>query len=122
MCRICRATINYHNKKPNTLISLPIDDEEVLQDTELEEQFIFFFFSLEQIYYLQCSSFFDKIFFFNSIVEEEEDWITEIQQLLSVDEYGSMAAVLKKHNAFETIFASHRDKCSLLYEQGASLV
>jgi len=59
-------------------------------------------------------------------VEEEEAWITEKQQLLSVEDYGdSMAAVqglLKKHDAFETDFAAHRDRCSLICEQGASLV
>ncbi|XP_037044978.1 spectrin alpha chain isoform X3 [Bradysia coprophila] len=59
-------------------------------------------------------------------VEEEEAWITEKQQLLSVEDYGdSMAAVqglLKKHDAFETDFAAHRDRCSLISEQGATLV
>lgn len=36
-----------------------------------------------------------------------------------------MAAVqglLKKHDAFETDFAAHRDRCSLISEQGATLV
>ncbi|CRL06706.1 CLUMA_CG019447, isoform A [Clunio marinus] len=59
-------------------------------------------------------------------VEEEEAWITEKQQLLSVEDYGdSMAAVqglLKKHDAFETDFAAHHDRCSDICEQGASLV
>lgn len=59
-------------------------------------------------------------------VEEEEAWITEKQQLLSVEDYGdSMAAVqglLKKHDAFETDFAAHNDRCSDICEQGASLV
>ncbi|XP_037907780.1 spectrin alpha chain isoform X2 [Hermetia illucens] len=59
-------------------------------------------------------------------VEEEEAWITEKQQLLSAENYGdSMAAVqglLKKHDAFETDFAAHRDRCSLICEQGANLV
>ncbi|XP_055377124.1 spectrin alpha chain isoform X3 [Condylostylus longicornis] len=59
-------------------------------------------------------------------VEEEEAWITEKQQLLSVDDYGdSMAAVqglLKKHDAFETDFAAHRDRCSLICDQGSQLV
>jgi len=45
-------------------------------------------------------------------VEEEEAWISEKQQLLSVEDYGdSMAAVqglLKKHDAFETDFQAHR--------------
>lgn len=59
-------------------------------------------------------------------VEEEEAWITEKQQLLSVDDYGdSMAAVqglLKKHDAFETDFAAHRDRCQDICENGQSLV
>ncbi|XP_055312363.1 spectrin alpha chain isoform X2 [Sitodiplosis mosellana] len=59
-------------------------------------------------------------------VEEEEAWITEKQQLLSVQDYGdSMAAVqglLKKHDAFETDFAAHRDRCSLICDQGSQLV
>jgi spectrin alpha len=59
-------------------------------------------------------------------VEEEEAWITEKQQLLSVEDYGdSMAAVqglLKKHDAFETDFAAHNDRCSDICEQGAGLV
>ncbi|XP_055707829.1 spectrin alpha chain isoform X3 [Phlebotomus papatasi] len=59
-------------------------------------------------------------------VEEEEAWITEKQQLLSVEDYGdSMAAVqglLKKHDAFETDFAAHRDRCSDICEHGAKLV
>lgn len=59
-------------------------------------------------------------------VEEEEAWITEKQQLLSVDDYGdSMAAVqglLKKHDAFETDFAAHRDRCTDICEHGSTLV
>ncbi|XP_013112769.1 spectrin alpha chain isoform X1 [Stomoxys calcitrans] len=59
-------------------------------------------------------------------VEEEEAWITEKQQLLSVDDFGdSMAAVqglLKKHDAFETDFAAHKDRCALICEQGTDLV
>lgn len=59
-------------------------------------------------------------------VEEEEAWITEKQQLLSVEDYGdSMAAVqglLKKHDAFETDFAAHHDRCSDISENGATLV
>lgn len=59
-------------------------------------------------------------------VEEEEAWITEKQQLLSVEDYGdSMAAVqglLKKHDAFETDFAAHHDRCSDICEQGSTLV
>ena len=59
-------------------------------------------------------------------VEEEEAWITEKQQLLSVDDYGdSMAAVqglLKKHDAFETDFAAHRDRCTDICENGSALV
>lgn len=59
-------------------------------------------------------------------VEEEEAWITEKQQLLSVEDYGdSMATVqglLKKHDAFETDFAAHHDRSSDICEQGATLV
>lgn len=59
-------------------------------------------------------------------VEEEEAWITEKQQLLTVQDFGdSMAAVqglLKKHDAFETDFAAHKDRCSDICEHGASLV
>ncbi|XP_017134914.1 spectrin alpha chain isoform X4 [Drosophila miranda] len=59
-------------------------------------------------------------------VEEEEAWITEKQQLLSVEDYGdSMAAVqglLKKHDAFETDFTAHKDRCSLICDQGSELV
>ena len=59
-------------------------------------------------------------------VEEEEAWITEKQQLLSVEDYGdSMAAVqglMKKHDAFETDFAVHRDRCSDIRDHGQTLV
>lgn len=59
-------------------------------------------------------------------VEEEEAWITEKQQLLSVEDYGdSMATVqglLKKHDAFETDFAAHHDRCSDICEHGSTLV
>nr|CAH7757313.1 unnamed protein product [Callosobruchus chinensis] len=59
-------------------------------------------------------------------VEEEEAWISEKQQLLSVEDYGdTMAAVqglLKKHDAFETDFQAHRDRCSAIEEEGAKLV
>lgn len=59
-------------------------------------------------------------------VEEEEAWVTEKQQLLSVDDFGdSMAAVqglLKKHDAFETDYAAHENRCSDVCEGGASLI
>ncbi|XP_034234548.1 spectrin alpha chain isoform X1 [Thrips palmi] len=59
-------------------------------------------------------------------VEEEEAWISEKQQLLSVDDYGdTMAAVqglLKKHDAFETDFAAHRDRCADISSAGSELV
>ncbi|XP_012266103.2 spectrin alpha chain isoform X2 [Athalia rosae] len=59
-------------------------------------------------------------------VEEEEAWITEKQQLLSVEDYGdTMAAVqglLKKHDAFETDFAAHGDRCKDICDAGAALV
>jgi len=59
-------------------------------------------------------------------VEEEEAWITEKTQLLSVPDYGdNMAAtqgLLKKHDAFETDFSVHRDRCNAVCEDGHGLV
>uniref|UniRef100_T1IUQ9 Spectrin alpha chain n=1 Tax=Strigamia maritima TaxID=126957 RepID=T1IUQ9_STRMM len=59
-------------------------------------------------------------------IEEEEAWITEKQQLLSVEDYGdTMAAVqglLKKHDAFETDFAVHRSRCGDITNAGNQLV
>ena len=59
-------------------------------------------------------------------VEEEEAWISEKTQLLSVPDYGdNMAAaqgLLKKHDAFETDFAVHRDRCNIVCEEGTKLV
>ncbi|XP_034950894.1 spectrin alpha chain [Chelonus insularis] len=59
-------------------------------------------------------------------VEEEEAWITEKQQLLSVEDYGdTMAAVqglLKKHEAFETDFAAHGERCKDICEAGEALI
>ncbi|KYQ58537.1 Spectrin alpha chain [Trachymyrmex zeteki] len=59
-------------------------------------------------------------------VEEEEAWITEKQQLLSVEDYGdTMAAVqglLKKHDAFETDFAAHGERCKDICEAGEALI
>nr|NVI69338.1 alpha spectrin [Cucujiformia] len=59
-------------------------------------------------------------------VEEEEAWISEKQQLLGVEDYGdTMAAVqglLKKHDAFETDFQAHRDRCNDIEEAGRRLV
>ncbi|XP_073981074.1 alpha spectrin isoform X4 [Rhodnius prolixus] len=59
-------------------------------------------------------------------LEEEEAWISEKQQLLSVEDYGdTMAAVqglLKKHDAFETDFAAHRDRCADICSAGESLI
>nr|CAD7403707.1 unnamed protein product [Timema cristinae] len=59
-------------------------------------------------------------------VEEEEAWISEKQQLLSVEDYGdTMAAVqglLKKHDAFETDFAAHRHRCADIAADGEKLV
>lgn len=59
-------------------------------------------------------------------VEEEEAWITEKQQLLSVEDYGdTMAAVqglLKKHDAFETDFAAHGERCKDICEDGEKLI
>ena len=59
-------------------------------------------------------------------VEEEEAWISEKQQLLSVEDFGdNMAAVqglLKKHDAFETDFAVHRDRCADICDAGNQLI
>ncbi|XP_049273275.1 spectrin alpha chain isoform X2 [Rhipicephalus sanguineus] len=59
-------------------------------------------------------------------VEEEEAWITEKQQLLSVEDCGdTMAAVqglLKKHEAFEADFAVHRERCGDTVAAGQGLV
>ncbi|KAL6266576.1 hypothetical protein P5V15_003423 [Pogonomyrmex californicus] len=59
-------------------------------------------------------------------VEEEEAWITEKQQLLSIEDYGdTMAAVqglLKKHDAFETDFAAHGERCKDICEAGETLI
>lgn len=59
-------------------------------------------------------------------VEEEEAWISEKQQLLSVEDYGdTMAAVqglLKKHEAFEADFAVHRERCGDTVAAGQGLV
>lgn len=59
-------------------------------------------------------------------MEEEEAWITEKQQLLSVEDYGdTMAAVqglLKKHDAFETDFAAHGERCKDICEAGEQLI
>nr|MBE5724194.1 alpha spectrin [Cucujiformia] len=59
-------------------------------------------------------------------VEEEEAWISEKQQLLGVEDYGdTMAAVqglLKKHDAFETDFQAHRERCKDISDVGKQLV
>merc|ERR1719309_597024 len=59
-------------------------------------------------------------------VEEEEAWISEKQQLLSVEDYGdTMAAVqglLKKHDAFETDMTVHGERCNHVCEQGEQLI
>lgn len=59
-------------------------------------------------------------------VEEEEAWISEKQQLLSVEDYGdTMAAVqglLKKHDAFEADFAVHRERCADIITAGQQLI
>lgn len=52
--------------------------------------------------------------------------VSEKQQLLSVEDYGdTMAAVqglLKKHDAFETDFAAHRDRCTDISAAGEQLI
>lgn len=53
-------------------------------------------------------------------------FLSEKQQLLSVEDYGdTMAAVqglLKKHDAFETDFAAHRDRCTDICGAGEKLI
>lgn len=59
-------------------------------------------------------------------VEEEEAWISEKQQLLSVEDYGdTMAAVqglLKKHDVFETDFTAHGERCKDICDYGQKLI
>jgi len=59
-------------------------------------------------------------------VEEEEAWISEKTQLLSVPDYGdNMAAaqgLLKKHDAFETDYSVHRERCNDVGEAGEKLI
>jgi len=63
---------------------------------------------------------------FAASIEEEEAWIVEKQHLLSGEEYGdTLAAVqglLKKHNAYETDFKVHEDRCSEISKDGAKLI
>lgn len=63
---------------------------------------------------------------FAASIEEEEAWINEKQHLLSGDDYGdSLAAVqglLKKHNAFETDFKVHEDRCIEITKEGDRLI
>jgi len=63
---------------------------------------------------------------FAASIEEEEAWITEKQHLLSGEDYGdTLAAVqglLKKHNAFETDFKVHEDRCSDITKEGDKLI
>ncbi|VDP55256.1 unnamed protein product, partial [Soboliphyme baturini] len=59
-------------------------------------------------------------------VEEEEAWITEKQQVLSVENFGdSMAAVqglLKKHDAFNVDLTVHRQRIDEIAALGNSLI
>ncbi|ESO95207.1 hypothetical protein LOTGIDRAFT_202396 [Lottia gigantea] len=63
---------------------------------------------------------------FSANVEEEEAWISEKQHLLSGDDFGdTMAAVqglIKKHEAFETDFQVHRDRCVEINKEGEKLI
>ncbi|PVD22109.1 hypothetical protein C0Q70_17913 [Pomacea canaliculata] len=63
---------------------------------------------------------------FSANVEEEESWISEKQHLLSGGDFGdTMAAVqglLKKHEAFETDFQVHRDRCTDIKREGQRLI
>ncbi|KAH9498945.1 hypothetical protein Btru_003975 [Bulinus truncatus] len=59
-------------------------------------------------------------------VEEEESWITEKQHLLSTGDLGdTMAAVqglIKKHEAFESDFQVHKERCSEIKKEGQTLI
>lgn len=59
-------------------------------------------------------------------VEEEEAWISEKSQLLNLNDFGdSMAAVQgvrKKHEAFETDFALHNERCLDIIAAGDGLI
>ncbi|CDW52174.1 Spectrin alpha chain [Trichuris trichiura] len=59
-------------------------------------------------------------------VEEEEAWITEKQQVLSVDDFGdTMAAVqslIKKHDAFEVDFNVHKQRIADILDLGQRLI
>lgn len=63
---------------------------------------------------------------FTANIEEEETWITEKQHLLSGDDFGeNLAAVqgmIKKHDAFETDFSVHRDRCQDIQKAGEKLI
>lgn len=63
---------------------------------------------------------------FAASIEEEEAWIMEKQHLLSGDDYGdTLAAVqglIKKHNAFETDFKVHEDRCAEIDKEGDKLI
>ncbi len=63
---------------------------------------------------------------FAANVEEEEAWITEKQHLLSGEDLGdTLAAVqglLKKHDAFETDFNVHLDRCQDVTKEGDKLI
>ncbi|XP_071500194.1 spectrin alpha chain, non-erythrocytic 1-like [Diadema antillarum] len=59
-------------------------------------------------------------------IEEEEAWFNEKMNLLSSEDYGdTLAAVqglLKKHKAFESDFAVHRDRVADIKAQGDKLI
>ncbi|GFO16769.1 spectrin alpha chain [Plakobranchus ocellatus] len=63
---------------------------------------------------------------FSANVEEEESWITEKQHLLSTGDLGdTMAAVqglLKKHEAFESDFQVHKERCADVKKEGENLI
>jgi spectrin alpha len=63
---------------------------------------------------------------FVASMDEELAWITEKKHLLSSEEYGdSLAAVqglLKKHDAFDTDFQVHKDRCRDIIKDGEKLI
>lgn len=59
-------------------------------------------------------------------VEEEEAWISEKQQLMSIDDFGdtmaSVQGIRKKHDAFENDFALHRERSAEIIQAGDVLI
>ncbi len=63
---------------------------------------------------------------FAASMEEEASWIVEKEHLLSGEDYGdTLAAVqglLKKHDAFETDYQVHKNRCAEINKDGDKLI